>query len=153
VNFEHNSGLLGLLFNGSARLKDELTFAGNLTIAAPDLRKLAAAAGAQPAGWRRLQVFLVVGADTSGGAKDVLLKNAVVQFDDIKGSGEASLNFAGANGKPRLTGTLTTGDINITPYAGAPARQPQRQRRRRLRDGARRRSISRRFAWRMRHLC
>ena len=118
VNFEHNSGLLGLLFNGSARLKDELTFAGNLTIAAPDLRKLAAAAGAQLPAGDVYKSFSLSG-QTSGGAKDVLLKNAVVQFDDIKGSGEASLNFAGANGKPRLTGTLTTGDINITPYATA----------------------------------
>ncbi len=126
VNFEHNSGLLGLLFNGSARLKDELTFAGNLTIAAPDLRKLAAAAGAQLPAGDVYKSFSLSG-QTSGGAKDVLLKNAVVQFDDIKGSGEASLNFAGANGKPRLTGTLTTGDINITPYAtasGAPTATP-----------------------------
>jgi len=126
VNFEHNSGLLGLLFNGNARLKNELTFAGNLTIAAPDLRKLAGAAGAQlPAG--DIYKSFSLSGQTSGGAKDVLLKNAVVQFDTIRGSGEAALSFAGANGKPRLTGTLTTGDINITPYAtasGAPTDAP-----------------------------
>ena len=126
VNFEHNSGLLGLLFNGNAKLKDELTFAGNLTIAAPDLRKLAAAAGTQLPAGDVYKSFSLSG-QTSGGAKDVLLKNAVVQFDDIKGSGEAALSFAGANGKPRLTGSLTTGDINITPYAtasGAPTEAP-----------------------------
>ncbi len=126
VNFEHNSGLLGLLFNGNARLKDELTFAGNLTIAAPDLRKLAAAAGTQlPAG--DIYKSFSFSGQTSGGANDVLLKNAVVQFDDIKGTGEAALSFAGANGKPRLSGTLTTGDINVTPYAtasGAPTETP-----------------------------
>ena len=126
VNFEHNSGLLGLLFNGNARLKDELTFVGNLTIAAPDLRKLAAAAGTQlPAG--DIYKSFSFSGQTSGGANDVLLKNAVVQFDDIKGTGEAALSFAGANGKPRLSGTLTTGDINVTPYAtasGAPTETP-----------------------------
>jgi uncharacterized protein involved in outer membrane biogenesis len=126
VNFEHNSGLLGLLFSGNARLKNELTFAGNLTIAAPDLRKLAAAAGAELPAGDVYKSFSLTGL-TSGGATDVLLKNAVVQFDNIKGSGEAALSFAGANGKPRLTGTLTTGDINITPYAsasGAPTNAP-----------------------------
>lgn len=126
VNFEHNSGLLGLLFNGNARLKDELTFAGNLTIAAPDLRKLAAAAGAQLPAGDVYKSFSLAG-QTSGGSKDVLLKNAVVQFDNIKGTGEAAMTFSGANGKPRLTGALTTGDIDITPYAsasGAPTDAP-----------------------------
>lgn len=126
VNFEHNSGLLGLLFNGNAKLKDELTFAGNLTIAAPDLRKLAAAAGAQLPGGDVYKSFSLTGL-TSGSSKDVMLKNAVLQFDNIKGTGEAALTFAGANGKPRLTGTLNTSDIDVTPYAaasGAPTETP-----------------------------
>lgn len=124
VNFAHNSGLLGLNFNGNARLQKELTFAGNLTIAAPDLRKLAAAAGAQlPPG--NIYKFFQLSGQTSGSAKDVMLKNASLQFDDIKGTGEAALSFGG--GKPRLTGALTTGDLNITPYAaasGAPTEEP-----------------------------
>ncbi|RYG27771.1 MAG: AsmA family protein, partial [Burkholderiales bacterium] len=126
VNFEHNSGLLNLLFNGDAHLKDELTFAGNLTIAAPDLRKLAAAADTQLPAGDVYKSFSLTGL-TSGSSKDVMLKNAVVQFDKIKGTGEAAMTFAGANGKPRLTGTLSTGDIDITPYAsasGAPTDAP-----------------------------
>ncbi len=124
VNFAHNSGLLGLNFNGRARLQKELTFAGNLTIAAPDLRKLAAAAGAQLPAGDVYKSFQLTG-QTSGSARDVLLKNATLQFDDIKGTGEAALSFGG--GKPHLTGALTTGDIDITPYAaasGAPTEEP-----------------------------
>jgi AsmA protein len=59
----------------------------------------------------------------------VLLKNATVQFDDVKGTGEAALALGGV--KPRLTGSLTTGDIDITPYAkssGAPTdKAPQKE--------------------------
>ncbi len=126
VNFEHTSGLLNLLFSGNAQLKDELTYAGNLTIAAPDLQKLAAAAGAELPAGDVYKSFSLTG-QTSGSSKDVMLKNAVVQFDKIKGTGEAAMTFAGANGKPRLTGTLNTNAIDITPYAsasGAPTDAP-----------------------------
>ena len=123
VNFSHASGLLNLLFTGSARLKDSLTYSGDVTIEAPDLRKLATAAGATlpPGGIYRTFKFT---GQTSGGATDVLLKNATVKFDDITGTGEAAL---GLGDKPRLTGTLSTTAIDITPYAsasGAPTGDP-----------------------------
>ena len=54
----------------------------------------------------------------------MLLKNATVKFDDITGTGEAAL---GLGDKPRLTGTLSTTAIDITPYAsasGAPTGDP-----------------------------
>jgi uncharacterized protein involved in outer membrane biogenesis len=123
VNFEHASGLLNLLFKGSASLKDQLAFAGDVTIAAPDLRKLASAAGTDLPPGDIYKAFSLTG-QTSGGAKDVLLKNATVKFDNITGTGEAALNFGA---KPRLTGTLNTSAIDITPYAkasGAPAGKP-----------------------------
>jgi AsmA protein len=53
----------------------------------------------------------------------VLLKNATVQFDAISAKGEAGLALGS---KPRLTGSLTTGDIDVTPYlaaSGAPEAQ------------------------------
>ena len=123
VNFEHASGLLNLLFKGSAQLKDQLTYAGDVTIAAPDLRKLAAAAGTQLPPGNIYKTFSLTG-QTSGGAQDVLLKNATVKFDNITGAGEAALSFGA---KPRLTGTLSTSAIDVTPYAqasGAPAGKP-----------------------------
>lgn len=123
VNFEHASGLLNLLFKGSAQLKDQLTYAGDVTIAAPDLRKLAAAAGTQLPPGNIYKTFSLTG-QTSGGTQDVLLKNATVKFDNITGAGEAALSFGA---KPRLTGTLSTSAIDVTPYAqasGAPAGKP-----------------------------
>lgn len=123
VNFSHTSGLLNLLFAGSARLKDSLTYNGNVTIAAPDLRKLATAAGATLPPGDIYKAFSLTG-QTSGSATDVLLKNATVKFDNIAGTGEAALNFGA---KPRFTGTLSTSAIDITLYAtasGAPAGKP-----------------------------
>ena len=123
VNFEHASGLLNLLFQGSAKLTDQLTYAGDVTIAAPDLRKLAAAAGTQLPPGDIYKTFALAG-KTSGGTQDVLLKNATVKFDNITGTGEAALSFGT---RPRLTGTLSTNAIDVTPYAkasGAPAGRP-----------------------------
>lgn len=123
VNFSHASGLLNLMFKGSAELKDKLTYAGDVTIAAPDLRKLANAAGATLPPGEIYKAFSLTG-QTSGSATDVLLKNATVKFDNITGTGQAALAFGA---KPRLTGTLNTSAIDITPYAsasGAPAGKP-----------------------------
>lgn len=125
VSFRHDSGLLGLGFVGKARLRDQLSYDGHLTINAPDLRQLAAAAGAKLPEGNVYKSFSLAG-DTSGGASDVLLKNAKVEFDGIRGTGEAALAFGG---RPRLTGSLTTGDIDVTPYAkasGAPAEQQKK---------------------------
>jgi AsmA protein len=128
VDFRHDSGLLKLAFTGGARLNSALTYDGHLSINAPDLRQLASAAGAKLPEGDVYKSFSLAG-DTSGGTTDVLLKNAVVQFDNMKGTGEAALALGGA--RPRLTGSLTTGDIDITPYAkssGAPTdKVPQKE--------------------------
>lgn len=123
VNFSHASGLLNLQFKGSAEFKDQLTYAGDVTIAAANLRKLAAAAGAELPPGDIYKSFSLTGR-TSGGTKDVLLRNATVKFDNVTGTGEAALTFGA---KPRLTGTLNTSAIDVTPYAkasGAPAGKP-----------------------------
>lgn len=123
VNFSHASGLLNLQFKGSAELNDQLTYAGDVTIAAANLRKLAAAAGAELPPGDIYKSFSLTGR-TSGGTKDVLLRNATVKFDNVTGTGEAALTFGA---KPRLTGTLNTSAIDVTPYAkasGAPAGKP-----------------------------
>jgi len=125
VNFRHDSGLLGIVFTGAARLRNELTYDGHLVINAPDLRQLASAAGAKLPEGDVYKSFSLTG-DTSGGANDVLLKNAVVEFDKVRATGEAALSFAP---RPRLSGSLAAGNIDITPYAkasGAPAEQPKK---------------------------
>ncbi|HEX5005513.1 MAG TPA: AsmA family protein, partial [Hyphomonadaceae bacterium] len=127
VNFRHDSGLLKIDFAGAAKLGAALTYNGRLNIAAPDLRRLASAAGAKLPEGDIYKSFALSG-DTSGSIKDVMLKNASVQFDAITAKGEAGLALGA---KPRLTGALTTGDIDVTPYltaSGAPTEPEERTR-------------------------
>lgn len=115
VKLNHDSDLLKLTYDGDARFTDALTYNGRLSLAAPDLKRLATAAGAKLPDGDIYQSFSLTG-DTSGSATDVMLRNAVVEFDQLRGTGEAALDFSG---KPRLTGALNTGPIDITPYASA----------------------------------
>jgi AsmA protein len=115
VKFRHEGGLLDMTFDGSAALKADLTYDGHLSIRAADLRKLAEAAGSKLPEGNIYRSFSFSG-DTSGGVRNVFLTNAVVQFDDIRGKGEAALTFGD---KPKLIGTLTTNAIDVTPYATA----------------------------------
>ena len=124
VRFSHDSGLLKLNFAGKAALKDDLTYSGTFAIAAPDLRKLADAAGAKLPAGDIYKSFSLEG-ETSGSATDVMLRNASLKFDAISATGQAALRF---DGKPKLVGSLTSqGSIDITPYAkasGAPTEPP-----------------------------
>jgi AsmA protein len=121
IVLRHDSGLLTIRFDGSAKYGADLTYAGDLAIAAPDLKKLAAAAGTElPASDTVYKSFSMSGT-TSGNTSDVRLSNAKIQFDGISGEGEARLGLG--SGKPKLAATLTTSAIDITPYAttaGAP---------------------------------
>lgn len=123
VNFQHDSGLLKMDFTGGARLNAALTFDGRLSISAPDLRRLASAAGAKLPEGDIYKSFSLTG-DTSGSATDVLMKNATVQFDAIAAKGEAGLALGP---RPKLTGSLTTGDIDVTPYLKASGAPPVSQ--------------------------
>jgi AsmA protein len=124
VRFSHDSGLLKLNFAGKAALKEDLTYSGTFAIAAPDLRKLADAAGAKLPAGDIYKSFSLEG-ETSGSATDVMLRNANLKFDAISATGQAALRF---DGKPKLVGSLTSqGSIDITPYAkasGAPTEPP-----------------------------
>ena len=107
--------LLSVAFKGNLRLADSPTYGGHLDIKAPNLRKLAAVAGATLPAGNVYRSFSLSG-DASGGASNVALKNAIVMFDDIIGKGEATLDF---KAKPDLTGKLSTNLIDATPYASA----------------------------------
>lgn len=115
VDFRHESPLLGVAFKGAARVASEITYEGRVGLNAPNLRGLAQAVGAKLPDGPVYKSFSLTG-DTSGSAKNVLLKNAVVTFDAIKGEGEAALTFAG---KPTLVGRLSTNAFDVTEYAAA----------------------------------
>lgn len=115
VKFRHDGGLLDMSFDGAARLSATLTHAGRVSIAAPDLRKLADAAGTKLPPGNIYRSFSLTG-DTSGDTRSLLMKNAVLAFDNVQGTGEAALAFGA---RPKLVGALNTNVIDITPYASA----------------------------------
>jgi AsmA protein len=120
VSLSHDSDLLRIGFDGAAKLGAALTFDGKVAIASPDLRKLAAATGADLPAGEVYRSFSLTG-ETAGGTDRVALRNAVVQLDNLKGSGAATLLFG--KDKPKLTATLRTDPLDVTPYAlasGAP---------------------------------
>ncbi|MBI1339587.1 AsmA family protein [bacterium] len=120
IDFRHEGGLIALTFKGDATLREDVAYDGKLALAAPDLKQLARAAGAELPDGPAYRSFALSG-DMSGSATDLKLSGATLNFDDITATGDAALAFSG---KPRLTGKLKTGPIDITPYAaasGAPA--------------------------------
>ncbi len=121
IAFRHDSGLLNISFDGSAKYGSDLTYDGKVSVAAPDLKKLAAAANAElPASDTVYKSFSMAGT-ASGNTSDVRLTDATVQFDGISGQGDARLGLG--SGRPKLAATLTTSMIDATPYAttaGAP---------------------------------
>lgn len=120
VDLVHESALLNLTFTGSARLADEFTHQGAIALTAPDLRRLATAAGSPLPPGDIYRTFKLSG-QTSGGVSGITLTDAALEFDDIRATGSANLLLAGV---PRLSGSLNAGPIDITPYASASGAQP-----------------------------
>jgi AsmA protein len=115
--------LLEVAFKGDVKLADAPTYSGHLAVSAPNLRQVAAVAGATLPPGNVYRSFSLEG-DASGSASDVALKNAVVKFDDIVGKGDAALNF---KDKPKLKASLSTNAIDATPYATASGAPPTDQ--------------------------
>ena len=124
MKFSHKSDLLTIGFDGRAGLKlpeggdPQLTFSGPFNIAAPRLRALATSAAVElPAGDTIYRSFSMSGA-ASGSLTQIKVSDAVVNFDDITGKGTMALDLT-PDQPLSVTGNLTTGKIDATPYAVA----------------------------------
>ncbi|MFC7290821.1 AsmA family protein [Hirschia litorea] len=116
VVFNHTSDLLKLDFTGGANVGEKIAFNGDLNFNAPNLRALAKTADVILPEGDIYRAFTLKGT-TTGSLDSIALTNAKLTFDDIVGDGEMRLNLAGA--KPKLTGTLSTNEIDATKYAAA----------------------------------
>ncbi|MEX2520696.1 MAG: AsmA family protein [Paracoccaceae bacterium] len=95
----------------------EPTIAGALDLNAPDLRGLAAFAGAalpagRPAAFRTLRVK---GALTTPGPRSIRLEAETLALDAVAASGAVRLVL---RGQPMLSANLNVGDMDLTPYLG-----------------------------------
>jgi AsmA protein len=116
VALRHDSGLLTLSFDGEARYGAGLTYSGRVYLAAPDLKRLAAATGAQLPDAEGVYTSFSMSGLATGDPQRLRLTEAVVQLDAIKGEGEAALALSG---RPNLVAVLKTGPVDLTPYAAA----------------------------------
>ncbi|WP_370337202.1 AsmA family protein [Parvularcula marina] len=95
-------------------LTDELAFNGDLDIDFPALRSLFALAGAKlgtDQGFERLRLDGPVSGTTS---RLAFGQGTELEFDDIKGTGNVTIDVSGA--RPNITGNLDLGTLNLIPY-------------------------------------
>lgn len=96
---------------------EELSWTGPFVFAAPDLpafTKLIGAPMQEGAGFDSLSVQGLAKGDSDG----VALSDAVINFDKIDASGDLALDWSGA--KPKASGRLTVGSLDLRPYLPPP---------------------------------
>lgn len=97
---------------------ETLAYKGPVKIAAPDLPALAAlfdvALEAAP-GFDKLSAS----GQANGTQNTIALNGATINFDEIDATGDFALNWGGS--KPKATGTLNVGALDLRPYMPPPA--------------------------------
>lgn len=101
---------------------DTLAYSGPVQIDAPDLPALARLFEvelAEAPGFDRLSVS----GEATGAPTSLALSAAKIGFDKIDAEGDLKLDWSGA--KPKATGALTTGALDLRPYMPPPATTAQ----------------------------
>ncbi|HOP19511.1 MAG TPA: AsmA family protein, partial [Amphiplicatus sp.] len=98
--------------------KDTLSYSGPVTLNAPNLPQFAALMGAPLADAPGFDTLAVEGTAT-GGDTFLKLANAKINFDKIDATGSLALNWAGA--RPKATGALAAGTLDLRPYLPPPS--------------------------------
>ncbi len=97
---------------------DTLAYSGPISVNAPDLPALAKlfdVALADAPGFDRLSIS----GDATGAPTSLSLAAAKIGFDAIDAEGDVKLDWSSA--KPKATGALTTGSLDLRPYMPPPA--------------------------------
>lgn len=96
---------------------DTLAYSGPVTVDAPDLAALAKLFDvhlADAPGFDRLSIS----GEATGAPTSLALSAAKIGFDAIEADGDLKLDWSGA--KPKATGALTTGALDLRPYMPPP---------------------------------
>lgn len=108
------SAAMNLTFEGKASTN---AAAGALVFSTPSIPKLMAWLGS-PMAWDKTALKTAIKGDASYNGTSVTLKNATLAVDDLNFQGTLG---ASLGGKPRIEANLTTGTLNLRPYAAAAA--------------------------------
>ncbi len=105
--------LVDLGFDGAIPEGEDIALAGAIRANIPDIRALAAFAGAELPPGDNLRSFSTAGR-ISGTSSRLELTADSLRLDDIAGSGGLTADLSGS--KPRITGSLDLPALDVTPY-------------------------------------
>lgn len=122
ITFSHEGDLLQATYAGDVALAGPGALEGKLTASSRDLRALLAAAGTELAPGSTLQTFSAT-SDVSGSFTNIALSALDLELDALTARGNAGIDLTGA--RPRLTGKLNMGSLDLSPFLAPADQTPQ----------------------------
>ncbi|MDP1556428.1 MAG: AsmA family protein, partial [Hyphomonas sp.] len=122
IDFKHDGDLLKATYTGDVALAEPGTLNGKLNASSDKLRALLAAADVELAPGTTLQTFSAT-SDVSGSFTNIALSALDMKLDAITAKGTAGIDLTGP--KPRLTGKLNMGSLDLSPFLAPADQKPQ----------------------------
>jgi AsmA protein len=122
IDFKHTGDLLEAAYTGEVALAEPGAFKGKLNASSDKLRDLLAAAEIEMAPGSTLQTFAAT-SDVSGSFTNIALSALDLKLDQITAKGTAGIDLTGE--KPRLTGKLNMGSLDLSPFLAPADQKPQ----------------------------
>ncbi|MEZ5986181.1 MAG: AsmA family protein [Hyphomonas sp.] len=116
IDIQHTGALLNASYKGEASLAGDGQVNGTIDASSKELRALLKAADVEMPEGDTMKSFSTAG-DISGSFKKISIKNLAFALDDIKATGTAGVDLSGK--KPRLTGNLDMGELDLSPFLAA----------------------------------
>lgn len=123
IDFDLAGPLVMATYDGALTLGADGRIDGDLAASSGNLRSLLEALGTVLEPGDTLKAFSFTGR-AEGSLSRIAVNGINFSLDDIAGSGDVALDLTGA--RPKLTGALSTGPLDLTPFMGPPPpEQPQ----------------------------
>jgi AsmA protein len=115
LDLKHAGALINAAYKGTMQLGGDGALNGNFNASSDAMRGLLGAAGVDMAPGSSLQRFAARGA-ISGSFKTLAFNGLDLTLDQVRAKGNAGLDLK--NTRPRLTGKLDMGTLDLTPFLG-----------------------------------
>lgn len=122
IDFRHAGDLLQATYTGDVALAGPGALQGKLTASSEQLRALLAAADIELAPGSTMQTFSAT-SDVSGTFTNIALAALDMKLDAITARGNAGIDLTGP--RPRLTGRLNMGSLDLSPFLAPADQKPQ----------------------------
>lgn len=122
IDFRHAGDLLQATYTGDVALAGPGALQGKLTASSEQLRALLAAADIELAPGSTMQTFSAT-SDVSGTFTNIALAALDMKLDAITAKGNAGIDLTGP--RPRLTGRLNMGSLDLSPFLAPADQKPQ----------------------------